>query len=45
MTPVTGALTKEGTLGATGNYSVDGSLNFHYVNDDLGVTMYLFKQS
>lgn len=45
MTPVTGALTKEGMLGATGNYSIDGGLNFHNVNEDLSVTMYLFKQS
>lgn len=45
MTPVTWALTKEGMLGATGNYSTDGGHNFHNVSENFGVTMYLFKQS
>lgn len=45
MTPVTGALTKEGKPEATSNYSIGGGLNFHNVNEDLVVTMYLFKQS
>lgn len=43
MTPVTGALTKEGMLGATGNYSTGEGHNFHNVNEDFGVTMYLLS--